>query len=197
VTGYSKNPALTSIIAYLAKRQYSISTRVLDAAHYGVPQHRERLIVQARRGPIAWPDYAPVRRSWHDALQDLFDTMEQAELANWQRQLWKPAYNALVPLIVYGHYDFRNSRDEQKQLDITPASMPARTVTSSHNNTHRRVVLADGRILRFSPRESARLQTFPDDYIWPAQVTLAQEIIGNAVPPLMVQRLTELYQKTA
>lgn len=193
VVGYRKNPALTSIIATLAKRGYSLSIRVIDAANYGVPQHRERLIVQARKGPIAWPEYATVPQTWYTALEDLFTSMKTEALAPWQQKLWKPDYNALVPLIVYGHYDFRDHGDDPKVLDITTADQPARTVTSSHNNTHRRVVLADGRILRFSPRESARLQTFPDSYIWPAQVTLAQEIIGNAVPPLLVEKLTEAY----
>jgi DNA (cytosine-5)-methyltransferase 1 len=193
VVGYRKNPALTSIIAALAKLRYSLSIRVIDAANYGVPQHRERLIVQARKGPIAWPEYAAAPQTWYSALEDLFTSMKADALAPWQQKLWKPDYNALVPLIVYGHYDFRDHSDDPKALDITTADQPARTVTSSHNNTHRRVVLADGRILRFSPRESARLQTFPDHYIWPAQVTLAQEIIGNAVPPLLVERLTEAY----
>lgn len=194
VEQYQKNPALTSIVAYLS-RHYTLSLRVLDAAHYGIPQSRRRLILQARRGTIALPERAKLR-TWYEALADLFDTMEEADLANWQKQLWKPEYDALRPLMVYGHYAFRNSKDEPKQLDITTVNMPARTVTSSHNNTHRRIALEDGRILRLSPRENARLQTFPDNYIFPKQVTLASEIIGNAVPPLLVEKLTETYVET-
>lgn len=196
VKGYLKHSSLSTIVATLLKWGYTVSMRTLDAADFGVPQHRERLIVQARRGPIAWPNHASMRRTWYDALTDLFDSMEHADFANWQRQLWRPEYDAILPVMVYGHYDFRDTVDEPKQLAISTADKPACTVTSSHNNTHRRIVLADGRILRVSPRENARLQTFPDGYIFPSQVTLAQEIIGNAVPALMVQRLTELYADT-
>jgi DNA (cytosine-5)-methyltransferase 1 len=192
VDGYKKNPTLTTLIAYLS-RHYSISERVLNAANYGIPQNRKRLIVQARRGPIAWPEYAPVRVGWYEALQDLFATMPEDTLAGWQQQLWKAEYDALLPVMVAGHYDFRDKGSDPKSLCITPASEVSPTITSSHNNTQRRIMLADGRILRLTPRETARLQSFPDDYLWPAKVTLAQEIIGNAVPPLLVKQLTTPY----
>jgi DNA (cytosine-5)-methyltransferase 1 len=52
VRGYKKNPALKTLVTYLA-RHYTISERILDASNYGVPQGRKRLIIQARRGPIA------------------------------------------------------------------------------------------------------------------------------------------------
>ena len=41
----------------------------------------------------------------------------------------------------------------------------------------------------FSIEEMAALQTFPDDYKWPKQVTHAARQIGNAVPPLIAQLL--------
>lgn len=194
VAQYENNPSFAIILACLLKERYTVDYRVLNFANYGVPQSRMRLILQARRGPIAWPNHTALR-TWYAALEDLFPGMEESDLANWQKALWKPEYDALRPLMVYGHYDFRDERNPAKRLDLTAAHQVARTVTASHNNTHRRIVLGSGRILRMTPRESARLQTFPDTYIWPAQVTLASQIIGNAVPPLMVQKLTELYQR--
>ena len=41
----------------------------------------------------------------------------------------------------------------------------------------------------FNVSEMAALQTFPDDYKWPKQVTHAARQIGNAVPPLIAQLL--------
>ena len=41
----------------------------------------------------------------------------------------------------------------------------------------------------FNVAEMAALQTFPDDYKWPTQVTHAARQIGNAVPPLIAQLL--------
>lgn len=193
VPRYQKNPTLTTLISFLTTvMHYTIGMRVLDAANYGVPQHRERLFIQARRGPIAWPDYAPCHISWYEALVDLLDKMTPADLAPWQQALWKPEYTAMLPIMVHGHYHYRDT-DEARQLDVLPSHLPARTVTASHNSTQKRIVLADGRIIRTTPRAAARLQTFPDTYIFPSQSTLASAIIGNAVPPLLVQRLCEVY----
>jgi DNA (cytosine-5)-methyltransferase 1 len=188
---YMSNPAFTTIVAYLS-RHYTLSMRVLDAANYGVPQHRERLILQARRGPIAWPEHTQ-RRTWYDVLSGRFDKMEAAKLAPWQRELWRPEYNKLLPVMVSGQYAFRDHKYDPKALEITPFNLPARTVTSSHNNTQKRIVLAQDHILRLSAQDNARLQSFPENYIWPEGIILAQEIIGNAVPPLMVQALTKSY----
>jgi DNA (cytosine-5)-methyltransferase 1 len=41
----------------------------------------------------------------------------------------------------------------------------------------------------FNIAEMAALQTFPEDYRWPKQVTHAARQIGNAVPPLIAQLL--------
>lgn len=40
-------------------------------------------------------------------------------------------------------------------------------------------------------REAARLQTFPDDYIFDCSMTDAFKMIGNAVPPLFARKLAE------
>jgi len=40
-----------------------------------------------------------------------------------------------------------------------------------------------------TPREAARLQTFPDSFVFPAEATLAERYIGNAVPVVFIGNL--------
>jgi DNA (cytosine-5)-methyltransferase 1 len=42
-----------------------------------------------------------------------------------------------------------------------------------------------------TPRALARFQSVPDTYILPDKRTLAAKVIGNMVPPLLMQRIAE------
>lgn len=42
---------------------------------------------------------------------------------------------------------------------------------------------------KMSVLDTALLQTFPRDYKWPADVQLARKLIGNAVPPVVAERM--------
>jgi site-specific DNA-cytosine methylase len=58
-----------------------------------------------------------------------------------------------------------------------------------------RAVLAQGRVVKMTPRALARFQSFPDWYELPERNALACRIIGNAVPPLLMQRVMEGQKK--
>lgn len=47
----------------------------------------------------------------------------------------------------------------------------------------------------FSIREAARIQGFPDDYIFPDQDAIAYRLIGNAVPPPMAKAIALLARR--
>jgi len=49
-------------------------------------------------------------------------------------------------------------------------------------------------VVKLTPRALARLQSFPDSYILPDKNTLACFGIGNAVPPLMVEKLYRQFE---
>lgn len=51
------------------------------------------------------------------------------------------------------------------------------------------LVLDDGNVRYFSVRESARLQTFPDGYVFHGSWTEAMRQLGNAVPVAMARRV--------
>jgi len=44
-----------------------------------------------------------------------------------------------------------------------------------------------------TPREAARLQSFPDDFLFPDESGLAEKYIGNAVPPIFICNLVRYF----
>jgi DNA (cytosine-5)-methyltransferase 1 len=57
-----------------------------------------------------------------------------------------------------------------------------------------RAWLSFGHVVKMTPRALARFQSFPDWYILPDKASLACTVIGNAVPPLLYQRVIEANQ---
>lgn len=100
VRGYREFQAFKNILRTLRELGYSVAVDVVNAADYGVPQTRERLIVLARRDGkrVQFPahTHAPAdeigpmfdeRRpwvGWYEAIADMVDTLPDDNFAPWQ-----------------------------------------------------------------------------------------------------------------
>lgn len=80
-----------------------------------------------------------------------------------------------------------------REWTMRDGDQPAMTITASagYRPTAMPMAGAQGRVVRMSPRCLARFQSFPDTYVLPEKPSLAVRGIGNAVPPLLYQRIAE------
>lgn len=83
------------------------------------------------------------------------------------------------------------------------ADKPSPTIRAEHHGNieaHYRTHLKDTDDMtgwrRLSVRECARLQSFPDSYIFTASASSAYKMIGNAVPPVMAWHLARAVYHT-
>jgi DNA (cytosine-5)-methyltransferase 1 len=162
------------------------SVRILEAASYGVPQLRTRTVIVANKLGLKNPyprailekeNYKTIYESIEDLKNKPFDatinhngTTHSEEME--QRLAKIPAGGSL--------YD--NFRDAWKRQYKDAPSM---TVKENHGGVHVHYEL--NRVL--TAREMARLQTFPDNYIFSGTFKRAYWQIGNAVPCLLAKHI--------
>ncbi len=82
--------------------------------------------------------------------------------------------------------------DNGEKLTIRSRSNPAFTVTTQINQRDIKAALPGGyKVVSITPRALARFQSVPDEYWLPEKRGLAAKVIGNMVPPLLMQRIAE------
>ena len=181
------------IITDFKKAGYRVKYKVLNAANYGVPQKRERVIILGVRNDIDYNLEHPVpthsenstlfedKANWisiGEALKDIPEPEEVHNLTNHTYSKFKLKFNGYLG---------------NRAIDPTK---PAPTVTARgdekggvvvlhHPNNHRRM----------SVRELAMTQSFPITFNFVGNNSSAYRQIGNAVPPLLAYAIASMFPK--
>lgn len=173
---------------------YNVQYRVLNAADYGVPQTRLRVIIVGVRkdvhfeykypSPTNSKDGANGLPRWvsvSDALKDIPDPDLPNNLPNHNYSKYKLSFNGYI-----GH------------RPLNP-DMPAPTVTARGDDKGGVVILPHPTAARrMSCRELATIQSFPMDYEFQGNRSSVYRQIGNAVPVLLgyaVAKQFNLYEE--
>ena len=90
-------------------------------------------------------------------------------------------------------YSNRNDIFKDKYFKLV-ADRPCRTITA-HMKSDCHSYIHPFEIRSLTPRESARVQSFPDDYLFWGAYTKTYMQIGNAVPPVMARGIAKVIKK--
>lgn len=172
---------LSEAIRDLESVGYNVDTPiVLNAADYGVPQFRERLfVVGSRNGksPI-YPTPSEMRYGAGSVLE-----RSQGHVNNTETRSHKLGSVQRYYKLEYGQ------RDQLGRVDRLDPSIPSKTVIAGGTNGGGRSHLHPEIPRTLSVRECARLQTFPDDYVFVGPTARQFTQVGNAVPPVLAAQL--------
>lgn len=191
---------------------YHVSVAVLDAADFGVPQHRRRAFLvgeRADRPPLfAFPAATHGPTTWttvRAAISDLPDPTSEAArtIANHDPDRISDLNRTRIASVPPGggRADIpEHLRLPCHRVDVEKAGhrgvygrlwwdRPAGTITTKCNSFTRGRFAHPEADRNITMREAARLQGFPDDFVFlGSRVDVAHQV-GNAVPPLLARCL--------
>lgn len=173
----NKRSAFPLIIKEFEGSGYDVQYRILNSADYGVPQKRERVIIVGFRKDLHisfnFPDaeiesedgYAPLREVIEADVDEKYFFSDRA---------------------VAGMMKKRESMNKGRAQDINkPCNTVGAHLAKVSLNSTDPVLMQGNRYRRFTPREVARIQSFPDEFELVGSEAAQYRALGNAIPPVM------------
>lgn len=199
---------------------YRVSYELIDAADYGIPQHRHRIIIIGVREDQDWKFEFPKRTHFYDKLiyskyisknywsnlkiPEIDDEKHYKNIATQIKRLgltspfifsdlhYKTVYEAIRSLPFPTDFN-KNYPNHVLKLGAKPypghtgslLHFPSKAIKAGRHGVpggENMIAYPDGTYRYYSTREAARIQTFPDDYVFTGSWTESMRQIGNAVP---------------
>lgn len=172
----NKGEAFPLIISEFEKSGYQVTHKLINAAAFGVPQKRERVIIVGIRNDLGFKYEFPEDVLVEDDYAVLGDVVES--------QVDEKYF--FSEKAVQGMRAAKRDMNKGRAQDL---NKPCNTVGShlakvSLNSTDP-VLLDGGRYRRFTPREVARIQSFPESFKLIGVEGAQYRALGNAIPPVM------------
>lgn len=173
----NKKSAFPLIMKEFEESGYDVQYRILNSANYGVPQKRERVIIVGFRKDLnidfSFPDveiedennFSPLKKVIEKKVDEKYFFSERA---------------------VAGMMKKRESMNKGRAQDINkPCNTVGAHLAKVSLNSTDPVLMEKNRYRRFTPREVARIQSFPDDFELVGSEAAQYRALGNAIPPVM------------
>ena len=193
-----KGEILKKVVKEFKAVGYEVKYKLLLASKFGIPQRRERLFIVGVRKDIKLDFQFPE------------DTHSDSSLFN--KKSWVPLSSVIANLETDDpKYYFsqravdgmKNAKNNMKRGLYQDLNKQCLTITShlakTSLNSRDPVLLVNPEkeiYRRFTPREAASIQSFPESFNFPVSETQAYRQIGNAIPPVLMWHVANALSKS-
>jgi DNA (cytosine-5)-methyltransferase 1 len=197
--------------------KYNVVFRLLNAADYGIPQQRHRVVIVGFRSDLnvhwSFPEPTHSKNALIFAKHDNNSYWETHSIPKKNRteptvtekriiqttdksvlgERWQTVRDAVIDLPKpnsgkvnkFANHEYRSGAKTYAGHSGSVLDEPSKTIKAGAHGVpggENMFVLDDGSLRYYTVRESARIQTFPDNYIFHSSWTESMRQIGNAVP---------------
>lgn len=198
--------------------EYNVVFRLLNAADYGVPQQRHRVIIVGFRNDLNahwsfptpthskealiyakhgdgsyWDEHRIAKKNRPESLERETRSVQLVDKTLLNKR-WQTVRDAIAELpdprdagvkSRFINHEFKGGARQYVGHSGSVLDEPSKTIKAGAHGVpggENMLVLDDGSLRYYTVRESARIQTFPDDYLFYGSWTESMRQIGNAVP---------------
>lgn len=180
----------------LRRAGYNVYHQVLTASDFGIPQHRKRLFIVGVRKDIHETYTFPTPTHGPNSNKTL-DYIPLSKVIASLKDVPQKYY--FSQRAVEG---VKKAKPNMKRALAQDLSKPSLTITSHlakvSLNSRDPVLLVDPKsetYRRFTPREAALIQSFPEDFLFAGSEADAYRQIGNAIPPVLMWHVVQSLRK--
>lgn len=180
---HNKGKTFSTIKRVLQQLGYEVFDAILNTVDYGIPQKRNRTYIVAFSNRDARFEF-PRKKVLKLTLQDLLEPKVDEKYYLSEK---------ILPTILS---DGTGGYKAKSEIDLTIARPLCATMAKMHRACQDNYVTQDGRVRRLTPRECARLQGFPDEFVIPVSDSQAYKQFGNAVTVDVAYEVAKAVRKT-
>ena len=182
---------VNKIIGEFCQCGYRVQFRLLKAVEFGVPQRRERVIIIGIRNDLVFNYEYPTPICTEDTATPLGAVIDKLDIEEKKYYFSQKAVEGM-----------KNAKKNMKRGLWQDLSKPSLTITAhlakTSINSRDPLLLVDPATelyRRFTPREAARIQSFPDNFLLNDSEPKSYKQIGNAVPPVFMWYVAKQLEK--
>jgi DNA (cytosine-5)-methyltransferase 1 len=211
---FEKGAVRDDLLETFKSMGYDAVFMILNSSDFGVPQHRKRIFFIGNRvgQPMAFIEKIksasqgkPV--TVRDAISDLPHLENghleckmpyngrKRKLSRYQHEMRKGMNGSVRNNLVTMNQELAVQRFKQIEQGEIYLRLPWNRPSVTLNNFRKNMIIHPAQHRGLSVREAARLQSFPDKYVFHGSIGSQQQQVANSVPPLLSKAIASRIAK--